>query len=151
MNINNPLAPLPPKPVEDIPRTDYFPSRREEREGQHHQGHRQGSSRQPYQDHDHGRAPSPDAIPNGTFIDSLASLDPIFDRYRHRIPHIAPQLSEEQRHLLGALYATADHRRYDLGRIDAIARRFVQEADTYAARVLPNPMATAGLVIDTQA
>lgn len=147
MNINSPLAPLPPKPVEDIARTDYLPTHREEQEGRRHQERQQGSSQ-----HRKGKpTPGHDATPDGTFIDSFASLDPIFDRYRHRIPHLAPQLSDEQRHLLGALYATAAHRNYDLGRIDAIAKRFVLEGDTYADRVLPNPMASSGLVIDTQA
>lgn len=147
MNINSPVAPLPPKPVEDVARTDYLPTRREEQEGRRHHDRHQGSSQQR-----EGRpTPSPEAIPDGTFIDSLTSLDPIFDQYRHRIPHLAPQLNEEQRHLLGALYATAAHRKYDLRRIDAIAKRFVLEGDAYATRVVPNPMAAAGLVIDTQA
>lgn len=147
VNINNPVAPLPPKPIEDVARTDYLPTRREEQEGRRQHDRRQGRSKQ----REGKPTPSPDAIPDGTFIDSLTSLDPIFDRYRHRIPHLAPQLDEAQRHLLGALYATAAHRKYDLRRIDAIAKRFVMEGDAYAKRVVPNPMAASGLVIDTQA
>lgn len=147
VNIDNPVAPLLSKPVEDVTRTDYLPTRREEQEGRHHHDAHQGSSQQ----REERPNPSPEAIPDGTFIDSLTSFDPIFDQYRHRIPHLAPQLSADQRHLLGALYATAAHSKYDLARIDAIAKRFVMEGDTYAKRVMPNPMAAAGLVIDTQA
>lgn len=150
MNVNSPIAPLPLNPVQDTQRTDYLPTHREEEEGrrQHREGRnpQQGSSQHPAR-----RQGTGDAVPDGTFLDTLTSLDPIFNQYRHRIPHIAPLLTEDQRHLLGALYATASHRGYALDRIDAIAKRLASPDGDYAHRVTPNPMAASGLVIDTQA
>lgn len=148
-DVQLPLGPIAPTPAPEPQATTHLPTHREEREGQAH-GERQRSR--------NGRNPSPkpkahrpDAVPDGTFLASLDSLDPLFDRYSQRIRHIRNQLSTDQRQLLGALYATAEHRGYDLRRIDAIANRFVDERTQYSELSVPSPVAASGLVLDTQA
>ncbi|WP_336249904.1 hypothetical protein [Stomatohabitans albus] len=140
-----------PAPVQEPTVTDYLPTRREEGEGRHHHGQQDRGNRSPSQPQERAGSDEPQTIPNGTFLNSLDSLEPLFERYQMRIPHLVSHLAMDQRHLLGALYTNAEAHGYDLARIDALAKRFAQERCRYAERTIPNPVDAAGLVIDTQA